>query len=102
MGNVVVSDRYGFLSGHLPALSDERRYGRSALLLVESLIHAFVARGTISAHEAIEITKSAHEVLCALNDDQPVGNADMLFDEQPLLNILASIRIDVPIEDHEN
>ena len=56
---------------------------RAALLLVESLMHALVAKGTISREEIIEIVEGSAEVeheLMALNASYPPNhNASLLY-----------------------
>lgn len=72
-------------------------YGRSALLLVESLIHGLIDRNVISSKDAVEITSSAHEVLCAINDGLPAELSSQCCPEQPLLSIVASLEIDASV-----
>jgi hypothetical protein len=73
---------------------DASDHGRSALLLVESLLHGLIAGAVLSTREAVEITRTAHEVLCALNED-PSLILPRRYSERPLLDILASLEIDI-------
>lgn len=82
------------LDAVVPGRADIDGYGRSALLLVESLIHGLIDRNVISAKDAVEIASSAYEVLCALNDELPAELSSQGYPEQPLLRILASLEID--------
>lgn len=57
--------------------------GRAALLLVESLMHALVAKGTLSRADFIEIVEGSAEVeheLAALNASYPPNHNGSLLD----------------------
>lgn len=45
-------------------------YGEAALVLVETLIHALVAKGSLSTLEAIEIIDDAAGVQSAMDEDR--------------------------------
>ena len=60
----------------------EHAYGRAALILAESLMHALVEKGVISREDFIEIVEGAGEVeneLATANGSCPASNGGMLL-----------------------
>ncbi|WP_313326658.1 hypothetical protein [Sphingobium yanoikuyae] len=45
-------------------------YGEAALVLVETLIHALIAKGSLSTLEAVDIIDDAVQVQSAIDEDQ--------------------------------
>jgi len=66
-----------------PATPDGIAQGRAALLLVESLMHALVAKGAISREEFIEIVEGSaeveHELVASNASYPPHHNGSLLY-----------------------
>ncbi|MEJ7934799.1 hypothetical protein WG907_11080 [Sphingobium sp. AN558] len=71
-------------------------HGHAALLLVESLIHALLARSVISVEDAVEIVAVAAEVKEAIQDEAGASPATTERSLRILREIRASLAIDLP------
>ncbi len=62
---------------------DGHAQGRAALLLVESLMHALVAKGTISREDFVEIVEGGaeveHELVASNSSYPPHHNGSLLY-----------------------
>lgn len=70
-------------------------HGQAALLIVESLIHALVARSIISTAEAVEVVEIAAEVKIDLAEDAGQSPATLRHSLALLTAISASLKPDV-------
>lgn len=70
-------------------------HGQAAMLLVESLIHALVARSVISVEEAVEVVDVAAEVKLEIAEYLGDSPATMHKSLALLASISASLRQDV-------
>ncbi|MEP9380359.1 hypothetical protein ABLE91_26910 [Aquabacter sp. CN5-332] len=75
--------------------SEPDAHGQAALLLVESLIHALIARALISAEDAVEIVGVATEVKAEIGADLGDSPATMEKSLTLLKSISASLMHDV-------
>ncbi|GGE82606.1 cupredoxin domain-containing protein [Sphingomonas prati] len=74
--------------------SPDANLGQSALLLVESLIHALVERAVLPLDEAIEIALTACDVLHGANLEIGLDEAECARSAAPLKAIHASLQVD--------
>lgn len=73
-------------------------YGRAALLLVESLLHALISRSVITVHEAVEVLDTASEVEADRLIDSGTFHADIPNTLTLLLAIRDSLAHDLPAD----
>jgi uncharacterized MnhB-related membrane protein len=73
-------------------------HGRAALLLVESLIHALVARSVLSVAEAVSIMEIALDAQIAITEDAALGASPMPRAEALLSSLIKSLTIDLPAD----
>ncbi|TVV77346.1 hypothetical protein [Sphingomonas solaris] len=76
--------------------ADPDAHGQAALLLVESLIHGLIQKGTLSTEDALEIATGALEVKEAIMDDVTETRATAQRSLQMIARIIASLEFDRP------
>ncbi|MFD1949836.1 hypothetical protein ACFSGX_03515 [Sphingomonas arantia] len=82
------------MHGTEPLPFSDANHNRSALLLVESLIHALIERAVLSVDEAIDITLTACDVLNSANREIGMDEAECARAAAPLKAICASLEVD--------
>ena len=76
---------------------DGDAHGRAAMLLVESLIHALIARSALTVEDAIEVVEVAADVDMELALELDIAPATLKKSLDLLARINASLRHDVPL-----
>lgn len=71
-------------------------HGEAALLLVESLIHALIARSLLSVADAIEVVETAAEVVEAQADDRDEAQFSSIKRLELIRAISRSLSYDLP------